>query len=289
MIEISDIRSLYPFKSNFIKVKGYNYHYLDEGQGEAPLVMLHGNPSWSFMYRNLVRELSAKRRVIAPDHLGCGLSDKPQDFHYRLETHIDNLESLLLNLQLKNITLIVHDWGGAVGMGFAVRHPRLIDRLVILNSAAFSMDWLPFRLGLMRLPWLDDKLIRSLNLFVRASLRMTTEKRLSLQVKEGYRMPYQTYEDRIAILRFVQDIPLNPQHVSYEVLLEIEHALWMFRESPVCLVWGMKDWCFAPLVLDRWKLYYPQAEVNEINHAGHYLLEDAGDEITGIIQRFLER
>ncbi|MFA7230226.1 MAG: alpha/beta fold hydrolase [Victivallaceae bacterium] len=287
MIDISEIHSLYPFTSKSMKIKGYNYHYLDEGKGDSPLVMVHGNPTWSFFFRNLVREFSKRHRVIAPDHLGCGLSDKPQDFPYRLETHIDNLENLLLNLDLRNITLVVHDWGGAVGMGFAVRHPDRIARLVILNSAAFSMDWIPIRIAMCRIPWLDDKMIRSANLFVRAALQMTTVKPMSPLVKKGYKFPYQTYDDRIAVLRFVQDIPLDPEDISYEVLLEIEHGLWMFRELPVAIAWGMRDWCFSKRFLNRWKLYYPQAEVLELEDAGHYLLEDAGDEVIKFIHRFI--
>ena len=223
MINISEIKDIYPFAPHFFKIKDYNYHYVDEGKGE-PIVMVHGNPTWSFYYRNLIKEFSKTHRVIAPDHLGCGLSDKPQEFQYRLETHIDNLESLLLSLNLDNITLVVHDWGGAIGMGFAVRHPQKISRLIILNSGAFSMDWIPLRIALCRIPWLDDKLVRSANLFVRAAMHMTTVKALPPKVKKSYMLPFQTYEDRIAVLRFVQDIPLAPEHISYEVLLEIEHG-----------------------------------------------------------------
>jgi haloalkane dehalogenase len=251
--------------------------------------MLHGNPSWSFLYRNAIRELSKNHRVIAPDHLGCGLSDKPQDFKYRLETHIDNLETLIFSLKLEKITLVVHDWGGAIGMGFAVRHPHMISRLVILNSAAFSMDWLPFRIAMCRIPWLDDQLVRKMNMFVRASMYMTTVKGLPSLVKKGFKYPYQSYDDRIAVLRFIQDIPLDPDHISYEVLLEIEHGLWMFREIPVCIVWGMQDWCFTKRFLTRWKLYYPQAEVLELDNAAHYLLEDAGDEAIKFIKHFLNK
>ena len=149
-MDISEIKDVYPFKSNFHKIKTYNYHYLDEGKGD-PVVMLHGNPSWSFLYRNLILRISKTHRVIAPDHLGCGLSDKPPNFPYRLETHIDNLESLMLELNLNNITLIIHDWGGPVGLGFAVRYPKRIRRLVILNSSAFSFNLIPFRIAVCKL------------------------------------------------------------------------------------------------------------------------------------------
>jgi cis-3-alkyl-4-acyloxetan-2-one decarboxylase len=288
VIKFEEIQSEYPFKSNFIKVKAHNYHYVDEGEGEETLLMVHGNLSWSFMYRNLIREFSKKYRVIAPDHLGCGLSDKPQDFPYRLETHIDNLESLVFSLKLEKVTLIVHDWGAAIGMGLAVRHPDKVARLIILNSTAFSTTWLPLRLSILRIPWLNNKLIRNFNFYLNASLQLSSRKALPSIVKKGFKYPYQTYNDRIAILRFVQDIPIDPEHVSFEVLLEIEHGLWMFREAPVYMIWGMCDWCFSQRYLRRWQLYYPQAQVLKLDNAGHYLLEDECDKAIATIKDFLE-
>lgn len=288
MIKFEEIQDEYPFKSNYIKVKSHNYHYIDEGNGDEALLMLHGNPTWSFAYRNLIKEFSGKYRVIAPDHLGCGLSDKPQDFPYRLETHIDNLESLFFSLNLDKVTLVMHDWGTVIGMGFAVRHPEKIARLVIMNSSAFSMSWLPLRLFFLRLPWLNDKFIRSFNLYLKASLFMSSYRGLSSIVKKGYKFPYQTYEDRIAILRFLQDIPLDPEHVSFEVLLEIEHGLWMFRETPVSIIWGMRDWCFSPRYLKRWQLYYPQARILELEKASHFVFEDEHEKTTAFIKEFLE-
>lgn len=288
MIKFEEIQSEYPFKSNFIKVKSYNYHYIDEGEGEETLLMVHGNTSWSFMYRNLITEFSKKYRVIAPDHLGCGLSDKPQDFPYRLETHIDNLESLLFELKLEKVTLVLHGWGGAIGMGLAGRHPEKIARLVILNSSAFSMSWLPLRLSIFRIPWLNDKLVRDCNLFLGMSLNISNQRNMPAIVKKGFKYPYQNYADRIGILRFVQDVPIDPEHISFEVLLEIEHGLWMFRETPVCIVWGMKDWHFSPRYLKRWRLFYPQAQVLEIADAGYFVLEDECVRSIMFIKNFLE-
>lgn len=288
MINFEEIQSEYPFKSNFIKVKSYNYHYLDEGEGKETLLMIHGNPSWSFMYRNLITEFRKNYRVIAPDHLGCGLSDKPQDFPYRLETHIDNLETLLFELQLEKVTLVLHGWGGAIGMGLAGRHPEKIDRLIILNSSAFSMSWFPLRLTLFKAPWLNDKLIRDFNLYLNMVLSLSSQRNMPPIIKKGFKFPYQTREDRIAILRFVQDVPFDPEHISFEALLEIEHGLWMFREIPVCIVWGMKDWYFTPRCLNRWRLFYPQAQVLEIKDAGYFVLEDECIQSMMFIKNFLE-
>jgi cis-3-alkyl-4-acyloxetan-2-one decarboxylase len=288
MKDINKIRKLYPFKSNFITINSHQYHYLNEGKG-SPVVMVHGNPTWSFFYRDLVKKLSPNHQVIVPDHMGCGLSDKPQKYMYRLDTHIDNLENLITSLKLENITLIVHDWGGAIGMGFAMRHSHLIKRIIILNSAAFSFNWIPLRIALCRIPLLDDFMVRKANIFVRAAQTMTTGNPMPDLVKYGYRLPYDSYANRIAVLRFVQDIPLIPDDTSFEPLLEIEHGLWMFRGLPIAIIWGMKDWCFSPKILARWKIYYPEAEVHEIERAGHFLMEDAGDEINGIIEDFLQR
>ena len=135
-----ELLDLYPYQSRFLPLDSQspdgnlNYHYLDEGKGET-LLMLHGNPTWSFYYRNLVKGLKDKYCCVVPDHIGCGFSDKPQIYNYTLFQHIDNLEYLIDQLQLKDITLVMHDWGGAIGMGYAVRHPQNIKRLVIFNTA----------------------------------------------------------------------------------------------------------------------------------------------------------
>lgn len=286
-IDTAPIKDIYPFKSNFLEIKGHKYHYVDEGKGE-PIVMVHGNPTWSFYFRRLISAFSPKYRVIAPDHMGCGLSDKPQDFDYCLESHIENLEILLVSLKLEKITLVVHDWGGAIGMGFAVRYPNKIKNIVILNSGAFSMHWIPLRIAVGKIPWLGEKLIRNLNLFCKCATFMASEKKLPPKVKKGFLLPYQTFENTIAVYKFVKDIPLRPEHPSFEVLLQVEHGLWMFREYPVCIIWGMKDWCFTQRFLDRWMLYYPQSQIFPIRQAGHYVLEDAPEEVISHVKRFLE-
>ncbi len=286
--DLSEISDIYPFKSNYHIVKGYKYHYIDEGKG-APILMVHGNPTWSFFYRRLIQEFSKTNRVIVPDHLGCGLSDKPQDFEYRLETHIENLESLVVSLKVDCITLVVHDWGGAIGMGFAVRHPHRIKSLVILNSGAFSMDNMPWPIAMCRVPWLGEFMVRNLNAFVRGALRFAVRNKLPANVARGFMLPYDSYDNRVAVMRFIQDIPMSVNDISYEVLLEIEHGLWMFRELPVCLIWGMKDWCFNVQFLRKWRMYYPQADVYPLDEAGHYLLEDAGDKVIDSMRLFFKK
>ncbi|NIQ03820.1 MAG: alpha/beta fold hydrolase, partial [Nitrospinaceae bacterium] len=163
---LEPFRDLYPFESRFFEPGGHRMHYLDEGEGE-PLLMLHGNPTWSFYYRNLIKGLKSQFRCVVPDHMGCGLSDKPQDYPYTLSQHIDNLESLVEHLKLDRLTLVMHDWGGAIGMGFAVRYPEMIKRLVIFNTAAFIADRIPFSINLCRQSTLGPLAILRFNLFAK--------------------------------------------------------------------------------------------------------------------------
>jgi haloalkane dehalogenase len=283
------LKELYPFKSNYYRLKsGYNYHYVDEGKGETVL-MLHGNPSWSFLFRNLIKKLSEEYRVIAPDHLGLGLSDKPGDFPYRLETHIDNLEEFIDALGLKNITLLMHDWGGPIGMGCAERYPEKIKRIIITNTAAFTFHKIPLRLAVCRIPYFGEFIVQKLNLFAKFATLMTTVNPMPSDVKAGYLFPFQIPGSRNAVSRFVMDIPVWPDDVSYELLVRIEHGLWVFKEYPICIIWGMKDWCFSKKILRRWLDFLPSAEVHKIKKAGHFLFEDKFEEIYAHVVDFLKK
>ena len=283
-------KDLYPFTSLYFDLNPYKLHYLDEGEGEV-LLFLHGNPTWSFYYRSLIQNFQGRYRCVAPDHIGCGFSDKPQDYSYTLTTHIDNLEKLVGFLGLKNITLVVHDWGGAIGMGLAVRKPELIKRLVLFNTASFlSMD-IPLRIGLCRMPLLGTILIRYLNLFVRGVLRfgLKRRKRLTQNVRAGYLAPYDTFENRIANLKFVQDIPMEQAVPSYSVIQSIERNLKQFDGYPILIIWGIEDFCFNVKFLNKWREIFPRAEVREVCNAGHLVVEDASDEIIPWIEGFLRK
>ena len=283
-------KDLYPFTSLYFDLNPYKLHYLDEGEGEV-LLFLHGNPTWSFYYRSLIQNFQGRYRCVAPDHIGCGFSDKPQDYSYTLTTHIDNLEKLVCFLGLKNITLMVHDWGGAIGMGLAVRKPELIKRLVLFNTASFlSMD-IPLRIGLCRMPLLGTILIRYLNLFVRGVLRfgLKRQKRLTQNVRAGYLAPYDTFENRIANLKFVQDIPMEQAVPSYSVIQYIERNLKQFDGYPILIIWGSEDFCFNVKFLNKWREIFPRAEVRKVCNAGHLGVEDASDEIIPWIEGFLRK
>lgn len=287
-------RDLYPFISSYLTLDGISLHYLDEGKGD-PVIMLHGNPTWSFFYRNLVLGLRANCRTIAPDHIGCGLSDKPDDgrYEYDLERRVKDLECLIDHLKLeRRITLVMHDWGGMIGMAYAVRHPERIGRLVLLNTAAFHLPptkTLPPSLWLCRNTSLNDFLIRRSGLFCRLVTRWGCCHPMSEQVREGYLSPHSHGENRLAHLRFVQDIPLQPQDRSYGLVTEVQERLVIFRQTPTLILWGEKDFVFDHHFLAVWEKLLPDAEVHRFPDAGHLVLEDKGEEILPLIRRFFEQ
>lgn len=289
---VAPFASEYPFAPHFHAVSGGALHYVDEGPQDGEVVLcVHGNPTWSFYYRRLIAALSRERRVIAPDHLGCGLSDKPQDWSYRLADHIANLERLVLDLDLTRIHLVVHDWGGAIGTGVAVRHPERFLSISASNTAAFPSTRIPTRIDVCRLPVFGPLAIRGLNAFARAATVMAVEKRerMTSAVRAGYLAPYGNWRDRIATLRFVQDIPLSPKHASFAALQAIDAGLSQLAHLPVNLYWGERDWCFTPEFRREWQVRFPSAEVLAIEDAGHYVLEDAHEQIIPWLTKQLQR
>lgn len=262
--------------------------YLDEGSG-PPVVMVHGNPSWSYLYRNLIAGLRDRYRCIAPDHLGCGFSDKPQDYPYRLANHVDNLDRLLESLAIERCILVVHDWGGAIGMGWAVRHPERVAGVVVLNTAAFRSDRLPLRIAVCRWPLLGPLLVRGLNGFARAATFMAVSRPMRAEIARGFLTPYDSWANRIAILRFVQDIPMNEGHPSWSTLLSIENSLHRLQHCPVLLCWGGRDFCFNDSFYQQWRLRFPLAEAHYFAAANHYVLEDALPDIRPLVDGFIER
>ncbi len=275
----------YPFTPKRFAINGHTLSYLDEGRGPA-IVMLHGNPTWSFYYRNLVLALAGEFRVIVPDHMGCGLSDKPQDYPYTLDSHIDNLTQLIRHLGLRTVSLMVHDWGGAIGMGFAVRHPEMIRSLVITNTAAFPSARIPWRIWLCRLPWIGALLVRGLNGFARPALTMAATRRMPDPVARGYLLPYDSWHNRVAVYGFVRDIPRQAGHVSWPTINEIAKKLPLLRQKPMLVLWGGRDFCFNDWFYQEWLRRFPEARRHYYPEAGHYLLEDAAIEIEPEVREF---
>lgn len=281
---------LYPFEPHFLETPAGWQHYLDEGAREAdPVLCVHGNPSWSFVWRGVARELASEMRVVAPDHLGCGLSDKPQAWPYRLQGHVDNLERLVLALDLKRITLVVHDWGGAIGMGVAVKHPERFERLFVSNTAAFPVARIPARIAVCRLPGLGPMLLRGLGAVERAATRMAVRKPLAPQVARGLLAPYTNWRERVAICRFVQDIPMQTDHPSWDTLVAISDKLGWLRRKPMALAWGERDFCFTPHFRHKWQERFPAAESLPFPEAGHYLFEDEPERYLAELRAFVAR
>ena len=278
----------YPFASHYLDLDGHKYHYVDEGRGPT-LLMVHGNPTWSFIWRNLIKDLSRDYRIVAVDHMGCGFSDKPQNYDYRLDQHIQNLTQLIKRLDLRDITLFGHDWGGCIGMGAAGRDPDRFSRFVLMNTGAFRSQRIPWRIAVCRIPILGSLGVRGLNLFSRAALRMAVVNPSSLSpaVRAGYLAPYGSWNDRIAVDRFVKDIPLDPTHPSYETLVKVETGLSQFAKHPLLLLWGEHDWCFTLEFLKEFQTRFPQAQTLRFPQAGHYLFEEAGPKFADGIRGFL--
>jgi cis-3-alkyl-4-acyloxetan-2-one decarboxylase len=286
-------KSLYPFKSNFLTIDGLKYHYLDEGRGD-PLLMVHGNPTWSFYFRSLVAAFSDEYRVIVPDHMGCGLSDKPAEGRYgfRLRDRVADLKTLMDHLNVKTpLTLIVHDWGGMIGLAWALDHLDQVGRIVIMNTAGFfppAGKSIPLRLRLIRS---GGSLLRHLvlrcNLFARAALYMAPRRPLPPHVKAGLIAPYSSPLNRLATLKFVLDIPLGPGEPSGAIVSRVDRNLARICDRPALVLWGAHDFVFDRDYYNQWRRRLPRAEAHWFDNAGHYLLEDVPEQIIPLIRRFL--
>ena len=279
----------YPFSSHYLKLDGGRLHYIDEGTGPV-IIMVHGNPTWSYYFRNLITLLRDSHRVIVVDHMGCGLSDKPQGYPYCLAQHIKNLESLLTHLNIDRFSLVVHDWGGAIGVGCAVNHISNIEKIVILNTAAFRSTRIPLRIQLCRLPVIGQIIVRLFNGFAWPATFMAVKKKLAASVAKAYLAPYNNWKNRVAVYNFVRDIPLDARHKSYATLVEIEKRLPLLRDAaiPLCIIWGGGDFCFNDDFFEEWRKRFPMAEQHYFSDGGHYILEDKLTDIAPILKSFFQ-
>ena len=302
----------YPFTPQRLEVRpGIALSYLDEyvpsdgrreGEVVAPevIVMLHGNPSWSFYWRHLVLGLRDRYRCIVPDHVGMGLSDKPDDaadaaprYDYTLRSRIEDLATLLDHLGITGpVTLAVHDWGGMIGMGWALAHLPQVKRLVILNTALFPLPAakaMPWQLSLGRDSRIGGYLIRPFNLFARGAARLGTRQRLPADVRRAYTAPYDGWRNAISTLRFMQDIPLRPGDAAWPLVEESGRRLHELADRPVFVGWGLRDFVFDRHCLDEVTKALPHAEVHAFDDADHYVLEDTHAVLVPAIRAFLER
>lgn len=286
--------ALYPFQSRYMNIGGHQLHYLEEGKGD-PVVMLHGNPSWSIYYRDLLQQLSLFHHCLVPDHIGMGFSDKPGDntYTYTLSQRVSDLEMFLQGKGIdRNITLILHDWGGIIGMSFACRNPAAIKKIVLLNTAAFHLPKgkrLPLFIRATR-TLVGEWCLRGFNSFSLGAtylgVRRTT---MGRELRRAYTAPYNSWAARLAILRFVQDIPLKKSDPSFHLVTEVQNNLHLFSKTPVLIAWGMKDKVFDVRFLNKWMEYLPHAQVHRFDDCGHYVLEDAREEIGRLVMDFLAK
>jgi len=284
-------QTLYPFTSRWHEVGGVRMHYVDEGPRNGdPILMVHGNPTWSFYWRNLIVPLREQVRAVAVDHIGCGLSDKPQAYTYNLTQHTDNLIHLIEALDLQNLTLVAHDWGGPIGLRAVLALRERVERIILLNTGAFPPPFFPWRIRLCRTPVFGRIAVQRFNLFARAAIQMavTQHQQMTPEVVAGLLHPYDTWSHRRAIYEFVRDIPASKSHPSYAPLQNLETQLPQLADLPAMLIWGMRDWCFRPQCLDRLKELLPQARSVELAEAGHYVMEDAHEKIVPEIFQFLD-
>lgn len=281
------LREMYPFQTRAIDLDGLRLSFVDEGPaGAPPVVLLHGNPAWSFLYRNIIPRLSARYRVIAPDHIGFGLSDKPRDpAYYTLDRHIQNFTALVRALDLKDLTLVLHDWGGPIGLGHAVGDPGNIARLVLMNTWAFvppANYRLPRALRLARGP-LGEFLVARMNLFVTRGLRMGTCRPVPGAVMDAYKFPFPDAASRAGVLAFPRMIPLREGDAAYARMLEVQNGLKSIT-APVQILWGLRDPVLtrlpAYLLRDAFK---NSSEPVFLRHASHFIQEDAPEAVAAKI------
>jgi pimeloyl-ACP methyl ester carboxylesterase len=286
-------RGQYPFASHWLDLPAGRLHYLDASQGDAQgeretLLFVHGNPTWTFHWRNLIQALRPRYRCVAVDHLGCGLSDKPQRL-FSLEERIDDVATLVERLDLRRITLVAQDWGGSIGLGAMLRRPERLERIVLFNTGAFPPPYIPLRIRACRWPVVGQLGVQGGNLFSRAALRMTLARksRLDPAIAAAYLAPYDSWANRRAVYGFVKDIPTSPRDATWQTLAGIERQLPTLADRPALLVWGMRDWCFRPDCLARFEAAWPAAEVHRLADVGHWVLEDAAEEAGRIVGQFL--
>jgi len=296
----------YPFTPQRFEVRpGIAMSYLDEGppavDGVAPeiVVMLHGNPSWSYYWRKLVLGLRDRYRCIVPDHVGMGLSDKPGDgpaatphYTYTLQSRVDDVAALLRHLGISGpVTLAVHDWGGGIGFGWGVTHSAQIQRLVILNTGAFPLPAskpLPRRLRLGRDSVLGTGLIRGLNAFAAGAARLGVVNPMPRGVRRAYLAPYDSWAHRIATSRFVQDIPLGEGDAAWPLVQAMGRMLPGYADRPAFIGWGLRDFVFDRHFLAGFTTALPGAQVHAFEDAGHYVLEDKAAVLVPAIRTFLD-
>jgi haloalkane dehalogenase len=272
-------------------------HFVDVGpRAGRPVVLVHGNPSWGYLYRHFIPPLvAAGHRVIVPDHLGFGRSDKPASAEaYRVQRHARRFEALIESLDLRGATICLHDWGGPIGLFWASRHPERVHSLVILNTWVHRPTGpvdLPLPLRLARMRGVGELLVKGLHVIVRAFLLgagVLERERLTTNVRRAYLAPHRTWSARAGILRFPRDFPAGPEGDVAAFQDEIHRGMAALASVPVFIAWAGKDVVLGRAILDRWLADFPNATLLELPGSGHFLQEDAHELVIPAIVDFLD-
>ncbi len=285
-------RALYPFQPKYIdRGDGIKMHYVDEGKG-GPVVFVHGNPWWSFCFRDLMGAVKERRRVVAFDHVGMGLSEKPGEdrYEFTLQNRVADMSKLMDSLALEKITLVVHDWGGMIGCAWACLNPERVSRLVVFNTAAWIPEKysFPWQLRLARSS-LGELCVRGLNLFTIGGVATCFKRRKPAKDEvEGYYSPSKDADNRLAQHRFVRDIPREQGVPAYELCKWTGDNLSKLSGKPALIVWGGKDFVFTKPFYDEWVARFPAAEKRYLPDAGHLVFDDASAEVVPLVRKFIE-
>ncbi len=292
---------LYPFESHFVTLDGHRLHYVDQGQG-PPILMVHGNPTWSFYFRHMIQHLSGKYRTIVPDHVGCGFSDKPPagslpgSYDYTLASRVRDLDGLIRHLDLfqgphDKISLMVHDWGGMIGLAWALDNLDRVDKVIITNTSGFLLPRdksFPLVLWMIKyLTYAAIPAVLGLNIFSLGAAFIGSSKRLPPAVRKGLTAPYNNWKNRIATLKFVQDIPINKKDRCFSLVERVDQNLTRLDPDRLLFLWGARDFVFDKKFLKEFMNRFPGARSHVFEDAGHYLFEDKPELCLALIEDFL--
>ncbi len=292
-------RGTWPHAPQWFEHENGRMHYVDVGPPDAqPVVLVHGNPTWGYVYRRFIEALVTEGyRAIVMDHLGFGRSEKPDDPDlYRVARHGERCTRLLESLDLHEATVVVQDWGGPIGLHWAAKHSDRVRGLVVLNTFVRRPAGpvrLPLPLKLFRTPGVGELMVKGMNAFVKVFLfreGLTHPERLTTREKAAYLAPHPRWRDRTAMLVFPREIPSGPEGPVSDYVDEINHRLVpAFQNKPVLIAWPMKDVAFTPDILEEmWVPDFPHANVHRIDDAGHYIQEDAHDQVIPLLLQHLK-
>lgn len=284
-----DFNGTFPFAPRYVDVGGSRLHYVDEGPRDGQtLLFLHGNATWSYFWRHPIGELTRRgKRCVAFDHLGFGRSDKPPSLGlYSLQTHVDNALALIDELDLRDVLLVAHDWGGPIGLGALLERRDRLRGVVLMNTWAWELpSFLPPFLREFRNEGLGEILVLGGNLFIESIPGGMGKREVDPVMMEAYRAPFPDYWSRVAMLAFQREIPLTERDRSAPLMSSIHQRLPELG-VPVQFIWGMRDRVFQPVFLDQWLEVFPQAESLRLDHASHFVIEDEPVAVTDTIASF---